>query len=77
MNMFRRRYVDKTNPCVFMTNDRSPMLFFFVARPSKPDLYQYNETLVESALALFVCSSHGGNPSPMFTWSINQMPINE
>ncbi|CAF1385753.1 unnamed protein product [Adineta steineri] len=47
-----------------------------LTRPTKPELYQSNETLVEDSLALFICSTEGGNPLPTFTWLINQMPIN-
>jgi len=47
-----------------------------LARPTKPELYQSNETLVENSLALFICTTHGGNPLPTFTWLINQIPIN-
>ncbi len=47
-----------------------------LARPTKPELYQSNETLVEDSLALFICSTQGGNPIPTFTWFINQIPIN-
>jgi hypothetical protein len=63
-----------------MNNDLS---FFFyhavlllLARPTKPELYQSNETLIEHSLALFICTTQGGNPSPTFTWLINQIPIN-
>lgn len=53
------------------------MLFYYcLARPSKPELYQSNETLVENGLALFICTTQGGNPLPTFTWLINQIPIN-
>ncbi len=47
-----------------------------LARPTKPELYQSNETLVENGLALFICTTQGGNPLPTFTWLINQIPIN-
>jgi len=47
-----------------------------LARPTKPELYQSNETLVEDSLALFICSTQGGNPLPTFTWFINQIPLN-
>ena len=47
-----------------------------LARPTKPVLYQSNETLVEDSSALFICSTQGGNPLPTFTWLINQIPIN-
>ncbi|CAF0846546.1 unnamed protein product [Rotaria sp. Silwood1] len=47
-----------------------------LTRPTKPELYQSNETLVEDNLALFICSTQGGNPLPTFTWLINQIPIN-
>ena len=51
-------------------------VLLLLARPSKPELYQSNETLVEGSLALFVCTTQGGNPLPTFTWLINQIPIN-
>ncbi|CAF0928865.1 unnamed protein product [Rotaria sordida] len=47
-----------------------------LTRPTKPELYQTNETLVEDNLAVFICSTQGGNPSPTYTWLINQIPIN-
>ncbi|UJR23196.1 hypothetical protein I4U23_026215 [Adineta vaga] len=47
-----------------------------LTRPTKPELYQSNETLIEGSLALFICTTQGGNPSPTFTWLINQKPIN-
>ncbi|CAF1643331.1 unnamed protein product [Rotaria magnacalcarata] len=52
------------------------MLLSVLTRPTKPELYQSNETLVEDSSALFICSTQGGNPLPTFTWLINQMPIN-
>jgi hypothetical protein len=51
-------------------------VLLLLARPTKPELYQSNETLVENSLALFICTTQGGNPSPTFTWLINQIPIN-
>lgn len=51
-------------------------VLLLLARPSKPELYQSNETLVENGLALFICTTQGGNPLPTFTWLINQIPIN-
>lgn len=52
------------------------VLLLLLARPTKPELYQSNETLVENSLALFICTTQGGNPLPTFTWLINQIPIN-
>jgi hypothetical protein len=52
-------------------------VLFLLARPTKPELYQSNETLVEKSLALFICTTQGGNPIPTFTWLINQIPIND
>ena len=51
-------------------------VLLLLARPTKPELYQSNETLIEHSLALFICTTQGGNPSPAFTWLINQIPIN-
>lgn len=50
--------------------------YLSLARPTKPELYQTNESLIENTIGLFICTTQGGNPYPTFTWFINQIPIN-
>lgn len=55
----------------------STFLFLIVARPSKPELQQLNQTLIEFGRGKFVCATKGGNPPPTFQWFINQIRVNE
>ncbi|CAF0743366.1 unnamed protein product [Didymodactylos carnosus] len=48
-----------------------------LTRPSLPKLHQTNEILTEKSIAQFLCSTVGGNPSPTFSWYLNQNVINE
>ena len=59
-----------------MNNDLFFLYHLLLARPTKPEIYQSNESLVEHSIGLFICTTQGGNPLPTFTWFINQIPIN-
>ena len=55
----------------------SSPFYLLLAQPTKPELQQTNQSLIENSRATFICSTKGGNPLPTFHWFINQIRLNE
>ncbi|CAF0978283.1 unnamed protein product [Rotaria sordida] len=53
------------------------ILLTILTRPTKPDIQQTNQSLIENNIGKFLCLTQGGNPLPTFNWLINQIKIND